>query len=188
MKTIFARHWWVLALRGLIAVLFGFAVMIWPNIALKVIVLLFGVFALVDGLCAMVVGLLLRNEDDRWWAWLLEGLVGVVISVLVFRWTAISTLVLLYLIAAWGLVTGIFEIVAAIQLRKFIEGEWLLILDGILSILLGVFLAVFPEPGAVVLILLVGIYAIIFGILLFALALQLRSWGRALTRELLGES
>ena len=185
MLTVYARKWWVLALRGVIAVLFGLAAIIWPAITLKVMVLLFGAFALVDGLFSVVLGVVIRREVDDWWVWLLGGLAGVVLGVLVYRWTAITTQVLLYLIAAWGLVTGFFEILVAIRLRRIIEGEWFLILDGILSILLGLFLIVFPVPGALVLIWLVGAYAILFGVLLFALALQLRSLGNTLKRDLM---
>lgn len=183
MLAVFARKWWVLALRAVVAVLFGVAVIIWPAIALKVIVLLFGVYALVDGIVTGVLGVLIRPEEDRWWLWLLEGLTGIVIGVLVFVWPAISTLVLLYLIATWGLVSGVMEILAAIRLRKVIQGEWVLMLDGFLSILLGAFLIVYPNPGILVLIWMIGIYAILFGLLLFILSLQLRSLGRTLQRE-----
>ncbi|MGB8212541.1 MAG: HdeD family acid-resistance protein [Anaerolineales bacterium] len=176
----YARRWWVLALRGGIAVLFGLAAIIWPVIALKVIVLLVGVYALVDGLLAIVIGVTIRREVDHWWAWLLEGLAGIIIGVLVFLWPAITTAVLITLIAVWGLVTGIMEIVAAIYLRTVIEGEWLLVLDGILSLLLGAFLVAFPVLGAQVLVWLVGAYAILFGILLFVLALQVRRLGKTL--------
>ncbi len=180
MLTEYARRWWVLALRGVIAVLFGLAAIIWPAIALQVIVLLFGIFALVDGLLAIVIGVIIRREVYHWWAWLLEGLAGMVIGVLVFLWPAITAAVLITLIAVWGLVTGILEIAAAVYLRTIIEGEWLLVLDGILSLLLGAFLILFPVLGAQVLIWLVGAYAILFGILLFVLALQLRRLGKTL--------
>jgi len=171
MKSILARNWWVLALRSLIAVIFGLAVIIWPNIALTVIVLFFGIYALVAGICAIVVGVF-------FWPLLLEGLTEVVISVLVFRWTGITTLVFLYLIAAWALVTGIWEIVAGFFMRIIIERAWILVLNGILSLLLGVFLVIFPMLGAHVLLWLIGACAILFGILLFVLALRLRKLGK----------
>ena len=184
MLTIFTSRWWLLALRGAIAVLFGLAAIVWPAIALTVIVLLFGAYALVDGAWAMFLGVIIQQEVSHWWVWLLEGLAGVVIGVLVFHWPAITTLVLLYLIAYWGPVTGMFGILAAVQLRKVIKGEWLLVLGGILSALLGAFLAVFPKPGVEVLVWLVGAYAILFGILSFAFALRLRSLGDALKHQL----
>jgi uncharacterized membrane protein HdeD (DUF308 family) len=188
MLALLARKWWVLALRALVAVLFGVAVIIWPVIALKVIVLLFGVYALVDGVITAILGVLIRKEEYRWWLWLLEGLTGIVVGVLVFIWPAISTLVLLYLIAVWGVVTGVIEILAAIGLRKVITDEWVLMLDGFLSILLGAFIAVYPNPGILVLIWVIGFYAILFGILLFVLSLQLHSLGRRIKRELMVNS
>ena len=181
MLSEYIRNWWVLALRGLVAVLFGVAAIIWPAIALQVLVLLFGIFALLDGILTIVVGVVIRHDAYHWWVWLLEGMAGIIVGVLVFVWPAITTAVLITLIAVWGLVTGIIEIAAATYLRKIIAGEWLLLLDGILSILLGAFLVIFPLIGAQVIVDLIGIYAILFGILLFSLALQLQKLGKTLT-------
>ncbi|HVM70931.1 MAG TPA: HdeD family acid-resistance protein [Anaerolineales bacterium] len=180
MLSEYVRRWWVLALRGVVAVLFGVAAIIWPVIALQVFVLLFGAFALADGLLSIVISLVIRREVSHWWVWLLEGLAGIVTGVLVFLWPAITTAVLIALIAVWGLVTGIIEIAAAIHLRKIIAGEWMLMLDGILSILLGAFLVIFPLIGVQVLVYLIGIYAIVFGILLIVLAFQIRKLGKTL--------
>ena len=94
-------------------------------------------------------------------------------------WPGITALALLYLIAAWALVTGTFEIAAAIRLRKVITGEWLLVLSGIASIALGVALVIFPGPGALVLVLWIGAYALVSGALLIALSFRLRSWDRS---------
>jgi len=174
MLSEYVRRWWVLALRGVVAVLFGVAAIIWPAIALQVLVLLFGLFALLDGLLGIIIGVIIHREVYHWWTWLLEGVAGIITGVLVLIWPGITTAVLIVLIAVWGLVTGIFEISAAIYLRTIIKGEWLLVLDGILSVLLGAFLVIFPVLGAQVLVWLIGIYAILFGILLFALSLQLR--------------
>ncbi len=180
MLSVYIRKWWVLALRGLVAVLFGVAAIIWPAIALQVLVLLFGIFALLDGILTIVVGVVIRHDAYHWWVWLLEGIAGIVVGVLVFVWPAITTAVLIALIAAWGLVTGIMEVAAAIYLRKIIAGEWLLLVDGILSILLGAFLVIFPLIGAQVIVDLIGIYAILFGFLLFVLAFQIRKLGKTL--------
>ena len=180
MLSEYVRRWWVLALRGVVAVLFGVAAILWPAIALQVFVLLFGAFALVDGLMAIVISLVIRREVYHWWVWLLEGVAGIIIGVLVFVWPAITTAVLIALIAAWGLVTGILEIAAAIYLRKIIAGEWLLVLEGILSILLGTFLVIFPVLGAQILVYLIGMYAILFGILLVVLAFQIQKLGKTL--------
>jgi uncharacterized membrane protein HdeD (DUF308 family) len=170
-----ARNWWLLAIRGAAAILFGIGAFLWPGITLAVLVLLFGAYSLVDGIFAVIAGIAARKEQERWWMMVLEGLAGIIIGVITFVYPGVTALVLLYLIAAWSIITGVFEIAAAIRLRQEIEGEWLLILAGILSIIFGVLLVVLPGPGALALIWLIGSYAIVFGILLLVLAFRLRS-------------
>ena len=167
------HNWWLYAVRGLVAVLFGILAFIWPEQTVQALVLVFGAFALVDGIFAIIAGIASYRYFDRWWAMLLEGVAGVVIGLLTFFWPTITGLALLYMIAAWALITGIFEIVAAIQLRRLIVGEWMLILGGLLSILFGVLLFVFPAAGAVSVIWVIGIYAIVFGISEIILAFRL---------------
>jgi uncharacterized membrane protein HdeD (DUF308 family) len=163
------------AVRGVAAVIFGVLALIWPGQALQALVLVFGAYALVDGIFAVIAGIAARGSFDRWWAVLLEGIVGIVIGFLTFFWPNVTALVLVYLIAAWALITGIFEIVAAIQFRRVITNEWLYILGGLLSILVGVLLFAFPGAGAVSLVWVIGIYAIVFGISEFVFAFRLRS-------------
>lgn len=168
------RNWWVPLLRGLVAVLFGLLAFVWPGITLTVLVILFGAFVLVDGVFALVSSIRYRARMERWWLWLLEGLIGIAIGVLTFLWPGVTALVLLALIAVWAFLTGIVEIVAAIELRKAIEGEWLLALTGVLSIIFGGLLVIWPEAGLLTLVWLIGLYAVLFGGVLVALALQLR--------------
>jgi uncharacterized membrane protein HdeD (DUF308 family) len=170
------RNWWMLALRGVAAVLFGLAAFIWPSITLTVLVLLFGAYAFVDGILALLAASRLHGDmgSERWWALLVEGLVGVAAGILTFIWPSITTLVLLYLIAAWAVVTGVFEILTAIRLRKEVANEWMLALAGVASVVFGVLLAIHPSTGAVAVVWLIGAYAIVFGLLLLALAFRLR--------------
>jgi uncharacterized membrane protein HdeD (DUF308 family) len=170
----FTHNWWMFALRGLVAVIFSILAFTQPEQALQALVLVFGAFALVDGTLAMFAGIASHRYFERWWAVLLEGLTGVVFGLLTFFWPNITALALLYFIAAWALITGIFEIVAAIQLRRVITGEWMLILGGLLSILFGFLLVVFPGAGALSVVWLIGIYAVIFGISEIVLAFRLR--------------
>ena len=171
-----SRHyWWVLALRGLLAVLFGLAALVLPGLTLLVLVLLFGAYALVDGVIAVIVSLQERRVFARWWVLLVEGLTGIAAGVLTFVWPAITALVLLYLIAAWAIVTGILEIVIAFSGRLPVAQEWTLALAGILSVLLGVLLAIRPGAGLLSLVWLIGIYAIVFGVLLIVRAFQFRT-------------
>jgi len=170
----FTQNWWMYAVRGLVAIIFGILAFTRPEQALQALVLVFGAFALVDGIFAIVAGIATHGYFERWWAVLLEGVSGVVIGLLTFFWPSMTALVLLYFIAAWALITGIFEIVAAIQLRREITGEWMLILGGLLSIVFSVVLFVFPAAGAVSVIWMIGIYAVFFGIseMIFAFRLH----------------
>jgi uncharacterized membrane protein HdeD (DUF308 family) len=170
-----AGHWWALVLRGAIAILFGLAALLRPGIALEALILLFGAYALVDGVFA-IVGIFggTRGGTPRWLL-LIEGIAGILAGIIAFMLPGLTALVLLYLIAAWAIVTGIFEIATAIRLRREIRGEWALIIGGALSVLFGVILIV-VSPFAAILSLtwLIGVYAVAFGILMLITAFQVR--------------
>ncbi len=174
MFTQLFRNWWLFVVRGVLAIAFGILALIWPGPTIFALVLLFGAFALADGIVAVATAITFHKYFERWWALLLEGLAGIVIAAMTFFWPGITALVLLYFIAAWAIVTGIFEIVAAFHFRRVISGEWVLILDAVLSILFGVLLFVFPAAGAVGLVWLIGIYAIVAGIISIIFAFRLR--------------
>jgi uncharacterized membrane protein HdeD (DUF308 family) len=177
-----SRNWWMFAVRGVAAVIFGLLALIWPGQTMLALVLVFGAYALVDGIFAVFAGIASRRYFERWWAVLLEGIVGIIVGLLAFSWPNITALVLLSLIAAWALITGILEIVAAIQFRRVITGEWMYILGGLLSILFGVLLFAFPGAGAVSLVWMIGIYAIVFGISEIIFAFRLRSLRREIEK------
>ena len=167
-------------LRGVAGIIFGLATFFAPEISLTVLVLVFGAYAFLDGVLALISAIRRRGATDHWWLLVLEGVMGVAVGVLTFVWPDITALALLYLIAAWALVTGGLEIAAAIRLRKVITGEWLLVLTGIASVALGVLLILFPEPGALAVVLWIGAYALVSGVLLIALGIRLRSWAKSL--------
>jgi uncharacterized membrane protein HdeD (DUF308 family) len=183
MLAMLARNWWVFAVRGAAAILFGILALLWPALTLLTLVLLFGAYALVDGILAVAAGIAAYGRNERWWAVLLEGVAGVIIGVLTFLWPGTTALVLLFFIAAWAFITGILEIVAAIQLRRVITNEWMMILGGVASILFGLLLVVFPGAGALGLTWLIGVYALVFGVMLLVLAFRLRGMPRAVEPE-----
>ncbi len=176
MTSALSRNWWAIALRGLVAVLFGLAAFVWPGLTLLALVFLFGIYALLDGIFSIIAAVNNRAGNNRWWLLLLEGLVGVAAGIIAFIWPGITAFALLYLIAAWAVITGILEIAAAIRLREEIEGEWLLGLGGLLSIVFGILLFIWPGAGALAVTWLIGAYALFFGILLIILGFRVRGW------------
>lgn len=179
MVEILARNWgWVL-LRGIVAFLFGVFTIFNPAIALATLVLLFGTYALLDGVFMLVWAIVNRRGQPRWVALLVGGLLGIVIGIQTLVTPAITAVALLAIIAAWLIIVGIAEFVAAVKLRKMLTGEWMLMLAGMASVAFGVFLFARPALGALAAVLWIGAYAIFSGILLAALAFRLRSWGRS---------
>ena len=172
-----SNHWWVILLRGILGVLFGVLAFAWPGATLLALVLVWGAYAIVDGAFALYVAYQARRHGLRWWPYLLEGLLGIAAGIVAFAWPGITVLALLYVIAAWAILTGAFEIVAAVELRKLIEGEWLLGLSGVLSIIFGLLVAIQPDAAALAVVWLLGAYALLFGITVIVLAFRLRGLG-----------
>lgn len=169
-----SRYWWVIALRGAVAILFGVLAFAWPGVTLSALVLLFGAYAIVDGVAAIVVGIKDYGEKERWWATLLGGLVSLGAGIVTFMMPGLTALTLLTLIAIWAVMRGVFEIVAAIRLRKEIEGEWLLALAGALSIAFGLYMIAFPGAGAIAVVWWIGAYAVAIGLMLVVLGFRAR--------------
>jgi len=167
-----ARHWWVIGLRGLAAILFGVLAFVWPGMTLAVLVLLFGAYALVDGVLTLLAAF--RGGVQHRIVMLVEGVVSVLAGLAAFVWPGLTALVLLYIIAFWAIVTGVLEIVAAIRVRRAISNELGLVIGGVLSVVFGVVLLIAPGAGALAVIFLIGAYAVVFGIALLGLAWRLR--------------
>lgn len=178
-----SRDWWVVLLRGIVGVIFGVLAFAWPGATLMVLVFVWGAYAVVDGAFALYLMVQAARQDRRWWPYSLEGLVGILAGAVAFAWPDITALVLVLLVAAWAIVTGLFEIIAAIDLRKQIQHEWLLGLSGVLSIVFGVLVMLQPEAGALVVVWLLGAYALLFGATLIGLAFRVRSVGGELHSE-----
>jgi uncharacterized membrane protein HdeD (DUF308 family) len=180
MNFVLARNWWSLVLRGLLGILIGIVTFISPGITLAALVFLFAGYALVDGVVSLAGAMRAAAADERWGALLIEGIAGIVAAFVTVLWPAITALGLVYVIAAWSIVTGIAELVAAVRLRKYISGEWLLALGGIASVIFGILVAAVPLAGALVIALWFGAYAFVFGVILVGLGFRLRSWERHL--------
>jgi uncharacterized membrane protein HdeD (DUF308 family) len=168
-----ARNWWVLLLRGLVAVGFGLLAIVWPGLTVLWMVLIFGMYVLADGVLAIVVAIKGGSAAPRTWL-VITGVAGIVAGVLTFAWPGVTAFVLLFFIAGWAIVTGVMQIVAAIRLRKEIEGEWLLVAGGAVSVIFGLVLFARPGEGAVALAFVIGAFAVVYGILLVVFALRLR--------------
>lgn len=176
LASILARGWWLLLLRGVCAILFGFGTLLAPGISLAVLVLLFGFYSLADGILCIWTAVAGRAHHESWWVLLLEGLLGVGVGVLTFVAPGVTALVVLFYIAIWAVGTGVLEIAVAIRLRKEIRGEWFLILAGLASVAFGVLLMVQPGAGALALLWLIGSYALVFGTLVIVLAFRARGF------------
>ena len=171
------RNWGAIALRGFIAVLLGAVAIVWPGPTVGVLVILLGAFALVEGVANIVAGV--RGREG--WA-IGEGVISVAVGIVIVVWPTITALALLYVIAAWAIITGIVRIVAAIQLRRVLRNEWLLVGSGVASIIFGAIAALFPGAGILALIWLLGAWLIVLGVILIAFALSLRQLGHGLAR------
>ena len=171
MLSMLSENWWVLALRGLLAVLFGFAALVLPLGNLEAVGRLFGVYAILEGALVVLIGM--RGTLYRG-AFLSEGAFGIVAGLVALAWPGVTALVLLYVVAIWAILSGIAEMIAAVALRREIEGEWVLFLVGVLSVVLGVAMAVLPSVGVLSLIWLVGLYALAVGVAMIVLAFRVR--------------
>lgn len=175
------RNWWLILIRGLAAIVFGLVAFFWPGLTITTLAILFGIYVLVDGVFGVADAIRYRDRVEKWWLWLIEGALGVVVGALMLFMPGLTALLLVLFVAAWAVVGGVLRIVAAIQLRKHIRGEWLLGLGGLLSILFGVVLVAVPAAGIISLMWLVGAWALMLGVVLVGLSLRLRRAGRERT-------
>jgi uncharacterized membrane protein HdeD (DUF308 family) len=177
MLSSITRSWWTFALRGTLAVIFGVIAFAWPGITFEALVLLFGIYAFMDGVLVLTFGLMAAGDGEQWWPLVLGGILGIGLGLLTFAKPEAVGTALVYVVASWAIVTGLLEVVAAIRLRNVISGEWMLGLSGVLSVLFGVLVAAQPNSGAIALVYLFGLYAILAGITQIGLGFRLRGLG-----------
>lgn len=174
MVRVLAVNWWTLALRGTVAIVFGLIAFFMPAVTLLALTILFGAYALVDGIASLIVAFRSARQGEHWWELVLEGVIGLLAAAVTMIWPSVTLAALIFIIAAWAVITGVVEIAAAVRLRRHVAGEWLLGLAGVGSILFGVLLFAAPVAGAIVLAWWIGAYTFIFGLLMLALAFRLR--------------
>jgi uncharacterized membrane protein HdeD (DUF308 family) len=175
LASILSGNWWALLLRGLLAIAFGVFVWTQPGISLATLIMVFGAYALVEGVLGVLTAVVNRKDNDHWLVLLLWGLVSIGIGILTFMAPGITAFVLLFYIAVWAIVVGVLQIIAAVRLRKEIRGEWLLGLAGLGAVIFGVLLLARPGEGVLSVLMLISIYAVLSGILLVILAFKVRS-------------
>jgi uncharacterized membrane protein HdeD (DUF308 family) len=168
----------MVALRGVLAIIFAAVAFGWPGITLMAVVWLWGAYALVDGIFTSLLALRAVEDEEPWAALMVRGLCGIVAGMVAFNWATITALMLAYVVAVWAILAGLSEVATAVRLRRELTGEWLLAAAGALSVALGVLLIANPEAGLLAWVWLIGAYALLAGIVLVALGMRLRSIGR----------
>lgn len=178
MTSMLTRNWWAVLLRGIAAVLFGVLALRSPHLTLLFLVTLYGAYALTDGIFSVVAALSGIGQGQNWLWPLVTGLAGILVGIVTFAWPGLTALALVFFIAAWALVTGITEILAGLRLHNELANEWLLLLSGAVSVVLGGVLFIHPASGALAVVTVIGVFALIFGMLRIILAFELRNLQR----------
>jgi uncharacterized membrane protein HdeD (DUF308 family) len=168
------ERWWAIALRGVVAIVFGVLALVLPDLTLAALIIMFAAYALIEGVFNVVAAARGAHGDLPGWALLLEGLVSITAGVVAIALPQLTALALMYVIAGWAILTGVLEIVAAIRLRRWVVDEWRLALSGVLSVVFGVLIAIAPGAGELALVLWIGAYTVVFGVLPIAFAFRLR--------------
>ncbi len=177
MLSVLFRYWWLLLLRGIIAILFGVLAFLWPGITLSILVLFFGAYVFINGTFLVINAIGSRKVKDDWVVLLIEGLLGVGVGIMTAFAPGTTGVALLLFIAAWALAAGVLQIAAALRLRKVVTGEWLLAVSGVASIIFALLLIRFPAAGALSLIWLIAAYACLFGAIMIVLSIKVHKLG-----------
>jgi uncharacterized membrane protein HdeD (DUF308 family) len=172
--AVLARNWWIMLLRGLLAIAFGIAALVIPGAVALALVIVFGAWAFVDGIFAL--GAAFGPNTQHRWMLVLEGIVGVLAGLVAWFYPALFGLTIVLFIAWWAIITGVLEVIYAIQLRKELENDWLYILAGVASVVFGGLILWRPGAGALAVLWIIATYALVFGVLLIGFSLRLRSF------------
>jgi uncharacterized membrane protein HdeD (DUF308 family) len=165
---------WMLILRGVVAILFGIFAVAWPDLTLIALVALFAVYAVLLGVVSIAAAIRMRRGDRQWWLPLLIGIVSIVAGAFAIAYPGVTTLALVLVMGVNALITGGLDIALAIRLRRVLRGQWLMVISGIVSILFGALVIASPGAGALALVWLISLHAVVTGVLLLALGLRTR--------------
>jgi uncharacterized membrane protein HdeD (DUF308 family) len=171
-----SKNWWMLLIAGLAALVFGVLSFIYPGMTLAILVSFYGAYALVDGIFRVIASVNQGERGQPWGFLLISGIISILAGIVTFFYPGITAAVLYWIIAIWAIVHGILEIAAAIQFRRIVPHDWALALGGVLSILFGVLLFLYPASGILTLIWLIAIYAVLYGIVQIMLAVRVHNY------------
>lgn len=177
-------NWWLFLIQGIASIIFGILALVWPGETLAVLIAILGWFVLINGALGVIFAIA-SATSSRPWGWRLTyGILGVLVGLLILRWPGLTALTILFFIGFWAIMVGLTEIVGSIADRNEISHAWLLALEGIVSLLFGIAMIVWPGVGLLTVALLVGIYALIHGLLYCAVAFRVRTLGQALATRM----
>ncbi|MBV8748946.1 MAG: HdeD family acid-resistance protein [Candidatus Eremiobacteraeota bacterium] len=171
-------HWWLLLIRGILALALGIVMPLYPGQAIVAVALVFGAYALVDGIVAIAAAVRMNHADHNWGWLLVSGILGVIVGLITFFYPGITILWLALLFGAWAVVTGVLEIATAVRLRAVIQNEWLWVLFGVLSVIAGIVVFFEPAVGILAIVWTISVYAILAGIAMIGVAVRLRGVAR----------
>lgn len=172
-KSLLTKHWWAMAIRGIFAIVLGILAIIWPSLFAEAFIIIFGIYFLVQGIFALFTAADMRKEDHRG-SLALGGLLSIAAGIIIFALPGVTLVLMIWIVAFWALITGIFEIIATFKVPSGTGGKGLLFLSGILSIIIGLFLLTRPGAGLLALLWIIGIYAILAGLTILGLAFRIR--------------
>ena len=175
MTNVFKKLWLVPTLRGILAIIFGMILFLYPKVSLVFMVTLFGAFLLISGLMTLILSWLRRNEGVLWKSYFPDAFISILIGGIVFFWPQMTSLILIYLIATWALISGLIQIISTLRLREWFPYLWLNALTGVFLVLFGLTIFIHPGAGAVAISFIIGAVCIFYGILSLGMGLQLRN-------------
>lgn len=170
-----AKHWWAILIRGIVAIVFALLAFFATGFTLELLLIFLGVYLLLDGLFAIIGSIMAASHHRTWWVLLLEGIVSLAAGIFVLAWPEITLMILIYIVAIWAIITGIFEFLASISASWAAPGKIFIGLTGVLSVILGVVIFIYPLFSITAIIWLIGIYALIIGLSLTFFSMKLKA-------------